>query len=97
RKLVETWTGTTHGSAANDVLYGYDTQGRLASVSQIRFNGQTPDSIAGGTRYDADGNALSTTSPTTLYTYDDAGNLSTVSEPNGTRSTYAYDDLNRLT
>jgi YD repeat-containing protein len=95
--LIETWSGTDHSSAANDVLYGYDVQGRLASVSQVKLNGQTPAIVSGGTRFDADGNAIATTMPTTLYTYDSIGDLHSTSEPDGIVTTYTYDDLNRLT
>jgi YD repeat-containing protein len=47
-------------------------------------------------RYDADGNAISTTQATTLYAYDAVGNLQSTVEPDGQTTTYQYDDLNRL-
>ena len=34
--------------------------------------------------------------PTTTYTYDDAGNLSTMAQANGEVTTYGYDQDNRL-
>jgi YD repeat-containing protein len=98
--LVETWTGANASaaktSAQNDVLYGYDTQGRLKSVTQVVLNGSVPPSVAGGTRYDADGNPVATTQPTTVYSYDNAGNLLSDAEPNGDVTLYNYDVLNRL-
>jgi uncharacterized delta-60 repeat protein len=96
-ELIEIWTGTNHSAAANDVLYGYDVQGRLASVTQVRLNGSASAAVANTTRYDAVGNSISTTMPTTLYTYDAVGDLKTTSEPNGIVTTDTYDNLNRLT
>jgi YD repeat-containing protein len=95
--LIETWTGTSHSSATTDILYGYDAQGRLASVSQAKINGSTPVAVSGGTLYNAAGNASSTPLPTTLYTYDNNGNLLSVSDPNGGTTSYTYDSQNRLT
>ena len=42
-------------------------------------------------------NNLPSGSNTTTYNYDPAGNVHTVSYPNGLTSTFAYDPLNRLT
>ena len=99
---TETWTeasGTTtdKSNAITDILYGYDAQGRLASVSQAKINGSTPPAVSGGILYNADGVASSTTLPTTLYTYDNNGNLLSVADPNGDTTTYTYDLQNRLT
>jgi YD repeat-containing protein len=43
------------------------------------------------------GSAVSTTHPTTLYTYDADGNLKSVSDPNGMTTAYSYNNLNELT
>jgi YD repeat-containing protein len=97
-ELMETWTGTAGPSAAGtDVVYGYDDQGRLASVTQARLDGAAVAAGAATVRYDADGHSITTTQPTTVYAYDAAGNLQSASEPNGQTTTYTYDDLNRLT
>jgi YD repeat-containing protein len=97
-ELLETWTGTAGpSSAGTDVLYGYDDQGRLASVTQERLDGAAVAAGAVTVRYGADGNAISTTQPTTLYAYDAVGNLQSTVEPDGQTTTYQYDDLNRLT
>jgi YD repeat-containing protein len=80
------------------VVYGYDAQGRLASVTQVKLNGQAV--AATGTDYDANGGIITGyngDSATTLYTYDPAGNLICESDPNGMTTIYTYDDLNRLT
>jgi RHS repeat-associated protein len=87
-RLIETWTGTgtTNDSATTDTLYGYDLQGRLASVSVAKQDGQTPSQTWSGDRFDAVGNAVATTLPTTLYSYDAAGNVIEVLYPNGTET-----------
>jgi YD repeat-containing protein len=99
--LIETWTGANssapQSSAQNDVKYGYDNQGRLESVTQVLLNGSIPPAVAGGTRFDADGNAIATTQPTTVYTYDAAGNLISDAEPNGDTTAYTYNNLDQVT
>jgi YD repeat-containing protein len=95
--LIETWTGTSQASAETDTLYGYTSQGQLASVSEAVIDGQPPVGVSPTVRYDADGNALPTGMPTTLYTYDDSGNKISETLPNGIVTTYSYDSLNRLT
>lgn len=94
---IETWTGTTKSAAGADTLYGYDRQGRLASVSVVKMTAQAPAAFPGSVRYDAAGNAIDTTLPTTHYTYDAVGNLRATVLPNGLTTTYTYDKLNRLT
>ncbi|MGB7160274.1 MAG: putative Ig domain-containing protein [Tepidisphaeraceae bacterium] len=72
---VRTWTGTNSSSPTTDTLYGYDELGRLKSVTSAKLNGATPATAAVQLdRYDAVGNAVSTTLPTTTYGYDDVGN-----------------------
>jgi YD repeat-containing protein len=100
---TETWTeanGTnTNKSTATvftDILYGYDKFGRLASVSQATINGATPSAISGGTLYNADGVSSSTSLPTTLYTYDNVGNLLTEQVIGGDKTTYGYTAMNQL-
>jgi YD repeat-containing protein len=100
-ELIETWTGTVKASAGTDILYGYDNQGRLESVSQLRLDGQGVGSSAlpsaSQIAYNATGGVVNTYDPTTLYSYDAAGNLKSVSDPNGQNTSYTYDGLNRLT
>ncbi|HYE21812.1 MAG TPA: fibronectin type III domain-containing protein, partial [Tepidisphaeraceae bacterium] len=104
--LVETSTFVTDGNAVETIssrtLYGYDRQGRLASVTSAKVAGQTPAAPAvrrarygpaGQIAAGAAGNAL----PTTTYQYDPAGNLWKVNLPNGVVTTYAYDRVGRLT
>jgi YD repeat-containing protein len=89
--LIQTWTG------ADDILYGYNSQGQLTSVTEAELNGAAP---AAGTNYDANGNVIpgeDGTSRTILYGYDNAGNLLWESDPNGMTTAYSYDNLNRLT
>ncbi|MGB7160103.1 MAG: RHS repeat-associated core domain-containing protein, partial [Tepidisphaeraceae bacterium] len=94
---VRRWTGTNPSSPTTDTLYGYDELGRLKSVTSAKLASATPAAPAVQlSRYDASGNAVATTLPTTTYAYDAAGNRQTVSLPSGIVTSYAYDDLNRL-
>ncbi len=93
-RLIETWTGTAQSSATTDTLYGYDIQGQLASVTIVRQNGAAPSQTSSvTTRYDAAGDAITTSLPTTLYLYDAAGNLVKQIDPNGTKTDYDYSDF----
>jgi uncharacterized delta-60 repeat protein len=100
---TETWTATSHesihDSAITDTLYGYDTQGRLKSVSSAKINGQAPTTGAGPTHpYSAVGvEDTETNLPTTIYDYDLNGNKIEEDLPNGEVTNYQYDVLNRLT
>ena len=87
-RLVETWTGTGAKSAATtDTIDGYDNQGRLASMTVVKQNGATPTLTSSNTvYYDAVGDSISTTLPTTLYLYDADGNVTKVAYPNGTET-----------
>ena len=74
------------------VQFGYDTNGRLSTVTQ-------------GTRvskltYDANGFLASSTDPlnqTTGFTHDSAGRLTTETLPDGRMTTYSYDPNGNLT
>jgi RHS repeat-associated protein len=94
-RLTRTYTG---GSSApiSDELYGYDELGRLKSVSIQRLNGVAPAAVPSTQRYDAVGQVISTTLPTTIYLYDAASNLDQVKLPNGVITDYDYDAQNRL-
>lgn len=63
------------------VTYGYDAQGRLASVAT---------SLAG------DGTASATTY-TTSYTYNTQGEIASVAQSDGSLTSYAYDTQGRVT
>jgi RHS repeat-associated protein len=77
--------------------YTYDAAGNLASMASSNAHG-----VSVGYQYDSlnrlvavvDGNL--TGANTTTYTYDDASNVATVTFPNGVRSTFTYDTLNRV-
>ena len=70
----------------NVTTYVYDDADRLTEVYL-----PNPDGGAGPSSF----SGLSSTNPETIYTYDAAGNLYTVEEPNGTTTTYLYDALGR--
>ena len=79
--------------------YTYDAAGHVASISSSNTGGvsvsYTYDSLDRlSTVVD---NRLPGGQTTTTYTYDPASNVATVTYPNGLRSTFTYDQLNRLT
>ena len=95
-RLVETWTGTgaDDSTSTTETLYGYDDQGRLASVTTAREDGAAVNLTSSvSTRYDAVGHTISTTLPTTLYIYDGAGELLNQLNPNNTETDYDYSNL----
>ena len=81
------------------LTYTYDAAGNLESMASSNANGA---SVAYA--WDQD-NRLSSVVDSrlpagqnaTVYSYDPASNLATVSYPNGLQSTFTYDDLNHLT
>jgi uncharacterized delta-60 repeat protein len=97
-RLTETWTSTNAASPTTRTLYGYDVQGRLASVASAKVNGVAPAAPqVQRTRFNAVGQVVAgNTLPTTTYEYDPAGNLDKVNLPNGLVEDYDYDELNRL-
>ncbi|HEX3584191.1 MAG TPA: DUF6531 domain-containing protein, partial [Thermoanaerobaculia bacterium] len=78
-------------------LYTYDVAGALATV-------QDENHAAANTFYDyneagrtrAVRQTLGTSQITTSYGYDAQGNLTSVTDPNGNVTTYAYDDFGRM-
>ena len=84
------------GAATTHTIYGYDSFGRLASVTAAVINGVDQPDPAGKHRYTVSGQPVPAEGPTTLYTYDPVGNLDTVTLPNGVVEDYDYDGLNRL-
>jgi YD repeat-containing protein len=75
--LLRTWTN----DGAEDETFGYDSQGRLQTVTVTKLDGQTVDDVT-TYAYDNVGNLTSTTTTTGSGTII---------------ATYTYDDLNRLT
>ena len=89
----------TKAAPEGTLTYTYDASGNLASMASSNANGA---SVA--YTWDQDNrlsavvdNRLPAGQNTTYYSYDAASNLETVSYPNGLRSTFTYDNLNRLT
>ena len=83
---------TQYGSTSNTISYAYDDAGNKTSV--------TMPSGTVGYQYDADDRLSIVThkdSTQTKYGYDKVGNRTSVARPNGVLTSYAYDDLNRLT
>jgi RHS repeat-associated protein len=76
--------------------YGYDQLGRLKTVTVKRRNGKPAEHLDGGV--DGDGNPTYTAGDdVTTYAYDPLGNLQSTTLPNGVKTSYVYDTLNRLT
>jgi len=89
-------TAQTHADLTS-IGYAYDDAGSLASV-------RDEDHTIANTRYSYDpARRLSAVRQTlggnqviTSYTYDVAGDLTSVTDPNGNITTYAYDDFGRM-
>ena len=88
---TETWTeasGTSTVKSTNvitDTVYGYDSQGRLKSVTATKLKGSTV-SLETQYTYDGAGNELTETLPdseVTTYTYDDLNRLTELTEVKG--------------
>ncbi|MWA05463.1 DNRLRE domain-containing protein [Actinomadura sp. LD22] len=94
------------GAATN---YGYDDHGRLVRTTGPAVKNEvTGVTHTAETRltYDADGNALTQSvvdltggdpERVTTYTYDDHGQVETVTDPEGGHETYGYDDTGART
>jgi RHS repeat-associated protein len=79
--------------------YTYDLAGNVASMASSNPNG-----ISVAYTYDqlnrlatVVDNHLPSGQNTTIYSYDPASNLATVTYPNGVQSSFTYDSLNRVT
>ena len=99
--------------ASGEIRYGYDDRDRLLRVddpdgASIRYGydadgRRTSIESAAGTveyAYDARGHLRTVRDPAggeTQFAYDAAGNRISAALPNGTRTTYGYDDRDRLT
>jgi RHS repeat-associated protein len=86
----------------NLTTYTYDGAGRLLTMVEPRGNapGADPADYTTAYTYDAADHLLTTTDPlgnVMTQTYDDAGNLLTVTDANAHTTTYAYDEANHLT
>jgi YD repeat-containing protein len=94
-RLKRTYTGNS-ASPTTETLYGYDELGRLKSVTLSRVNGAAAATVGTTNRYGESGSYSATTLPNTVYSYDSAGNPSSVALPDGIQSSYTYDARNRL-
>ncbi len=84
-------------SSGNDEFYYYNMLGQLQDVYTLKLNG-TPHATFSGTNLTTSPPTFSNGTPlTTAYTYDPAGNLLTVTDPNGVMTAYTYNSLNQLT
>ncbi len=86
---------TSKQTAEGTLSYTYDAAGHVASIQSSNAGGASVS-------YSYDSlNRLQTVVDsrlgTTAYAYDAASNVATVTYPNGVQSTFAYDQLNRVT
>lgn len=87
----------TKAAPAGTLSYTYNAAGKIASIQS-----SNPSGTSVAYAYDA-ANRLSTVTDRSLtlgvtsYQYDAAGNRTLTAYPNGVRSQYVYDTLNRLT
>jgi len=95
----------------HNVDFGYDTQGRLTSVTQntrvtdLAYNAQgllesvtDPESQMTTYTYDAVGRVTGIDPPATPvieFTYDDAGNMTVLTTPGGIQHGFGYNQVNR--
>lgn len=84
-----------------DEQFGYDTLGRLKSVTLAVAGGQaqTVGSAYQQKPYDATGHRSSvfSTAPVTVYAYDADGNQTAETLSDGVTQAYTFDDMDRLT
>jgi RHS repeat-associated protein len=96
---TQTYTAQTPATSRPVTTYGYDTFGDQTQA-------EDPDGNLTTTGYDAQGQATSVTQPsytppgsttpiaaTTKYAYDEDGNLTSVTDPEGNTAGFAYDAL----
>jgi RHS repeat-associated protein len=96
---TQTYASQTPASTRAVTLYGYDTFDEQTQVKD-------PDDNVTATAYDGDGRVTSVTRPsytppgsstavtaTTKYGYDENGNPTSVTDPEGNTTSYAYDAL----
>jgi hypothetical protein len=99
-QLRVTWTGTANTPTAGSGIttqtaYGYDTQGRLEHVYAFKIGG-TSQGVYTGWNSTTQEPTYTGTPLITTYTYDKAGNLDRITQPNGVFTQNHYDELNRL-
>ena len=90
-------TGLTRAGAVT--RYAYDNAGQLAAAATIRGEGTGASARAQVSewQYDAGGRLIREMTPAgpRTYAYDVAGELTSVTEPDGSRTEYVYDGLGR--
>lgn len=84
-----------------ETTFGYDSVGRRTSVTDPRGNesGAAPEDYTTTTDWNSRDLPQEVTDPlghTTVSAYDDAGNLSWVTDPDSNTTTLDYDDANQL-
>ena len=94
----ETATGATSGSTS----YGYNTKNQLTTAGSASYNydqAGNPTTFAGVTQnFDAADQLTTTTAGgTTTYGFNKNGDRTTATPGSGAKSTYGYDQANRLT
>jgi RHS repeat-associated protein len=96
---TQTYTAQTPATTRPVTMYGYDTFGDQTQA-------EDPDGNVTTTGYDAQGQSTSVTQPsytppgsstpitaTTKYGYDEDGNLTSLTDPEGNTASFAYDAL----
>jgi YD repeat-containing protein len=88
----------------NYIKYGYDTQGNRTEKSKYKKETPPPDTLTSQKRWDYQHptypgqlwKEINSNNTYTEYGYDDAGNITSVKDPENHTTTYGYDALNRL-
>ena len=84
--------------AAGMLTYSYDAAGHVASIKSSNSHGASVNYTYDGVgRLSTVVDNWLTGQNTTTYSYYPANNVYTISYPNGSQSTFTYDQLNRLT
>jgi len=89
-------TAQTHADATS-IGYTYDVSGSVASTrDENHTTSNTRNVYDPARRLSSVHQTLGTAEITTAYAYDVAGNLVSVTDPNGNITSYAHDDLGRM-
>ena len=84
----------------HSIVYHYDDNNNLEQVDELRSSGTDPPAVVSSYKTYDDLDRLETETDsfnkTLTYGYDDVGNRTLLLDPDGKRTVYDYDELNRL-